>query len=179
MAMPHSIVRVLREDGSACEADEVGEVAVQGGFIMRGYLNEPELTENALRNGYYMTGDMGRMDARGYLFLVDRKQFMIITGGYNVYPIEVENALAAHPDVLEVCVFGVPDPHWGEAVHAAVVLRDGVVGTTTADIIAWSRERLAKFKVPKSAELRDALIKGGTGKIQKRAERDRFLRVNS
>jgi acyl-CoA synthetase (AMP-forming)/AMP-acid ligase II len=178
MAMPHAIVHVLRDDGSVCDVDEIGEVAVQGGFIMRGYLNEPELTKNALRNGYYMTGDMGRMDTRGYLYLVDRKQFMIISGGYNVYPIEVENALAAHPDVLEVCVFGVPDPRWGEAVHAAVVLRDSSAGTTASDLIGWCRDRLAKFKIPKSVELRDALIKGGTGKIQKRAERDRFLRLN-
>lgn len=179
MATPHAIVRVLREDGSVCDADEIGEVAIQGGFIMRGYLNEPELTENALRHGYYMTGDMGRMDARGYLYLVDRKQFMIISGGYNVYPIEVENALAAHPAVLEVCVFGVPDPHWGEAVHAAVVLRDGATDIASSDLVGWCRDRLAKFKIPKSVELRDALIKGGTGKIQKRAERERFLRLNA
>ncbi|MGD9941988.1 MAG: class I adenylate-forming enzyme family protein [Burkholderiaceae bacterium] len=176
MATPHAIVRILRDDGSPCEPDEIGEVGVQGGFIMRGYLNEPELSAVALRHGCYMTGDMGRIDARGYLYLVDRKQFMIISGGYNVYPIEVENALAAHPDVLEVCVFGVPDAHWGEAVHAAVVLREGAAASTGA-LLEWCRGRLAKFKVPKSIELRDALIRGGTGKIQKRAERERYLKL--
>jgi acyl-CoA synthetase (AMP-forming)/AMP-acid ligase II len=175
MAMPHSIVRVLRDDGTPCDAGEIGEVAVQGGFVMRGYLNEPELTANALRHGHYMTGDMGRLDQRGYLYLVDRKQFMIISGGYNVYPVEVENVLAAHPEVLEVCVFGIPDAHWGESVHAAIVLRPGS-SATPADLVAWGRDRLAKFKLPKSVELRDALLKGPTGKIQKRAERDRYLK---
>ncbi|WP_324291642.1 class I adenylate-forming enzyme family protein [Cupriavidus sp. D39] len=145
---------------------------------MQGYLNEPELTAVAKRNGWLMTGDMGKMDQNGYLYLVDRKQFMIISGGYNVYPIEVENVIAAHPAVLEVCVFGVPDPHWGEAVHAAVVLRDSQDGLTE-ELRAWARERLAKYKVPKSIEMRDALIRGGTGKILKRAERDRFLALKS
>lgn len=174
LPMQHSILQVQREDGTPCDVGEVGEIAVRGGHVMQGYLNEPELTANALRNGWLMTGDMGRVDEEGYLYLVDRKQFMIITGGYNVYPIEVENALAAHPSVLEVCVFGVPDERWGEAVHAAVVLRDGAQATPE-ELIEWSRGQLAKFKVPKSIELRDALIRGGTGKIQKRAERDRYI----
>ncbi|MCY1166911.1 Long-chain-fatty-acid--CoA ligase FadD13 [compost metagenome] len=175
MATPHAIVRVLRDDGTPCEADEVGEIAVQGGFIMQGYLNEPELSANALRHNAYMSGDMGRMDEKGYIYLVDRKQFMIITGGYNVYPIEVENAVSAHPDILEVCVFGVPDTHWGEIVHAAVVQRPGA-NLTQEQILAWSRDRLAKFKLPKSIEFRDALLRGATGKIQKRAERDRYIK---
>ena len=142
---------------------------------MQGYLNEPELSANALRHNAYMTGDMGRMDEKGYIYLVDRKQFMIITGGYNVYPIEVENAVSAHPDILEVCVFGVPDTHWGEIVHAAIVPRPGA-NLTQAQILAWSRDRLAKFKLPKSIEFRDALLRGATGKIQKRAERDRYIK---
>ncbi len=178
LPMQHSRVQVQRTDGTPCEPEEIGEVAVQGGYVMQGYLNEPELTAVAKRNGWLMTGDMGKMDQNGYLYLVDRKQFMIISGGYNVYPIEVENVIAAHPAVLEVCVFGVPDPHWGEAVHAAVVLRDSQDGLTE-ELRAWARERLAKYKVPKSIEMRDALIRGGTGKILKRAERDRFLALKS
>lgn len=174
MATPHAIVRVLRDDGTLCATNEVGEIAVQGGFIMQGYLNEPELSANALRYNAYMTGDMGRMDENGYVYLVDRKQFMIITGGYNVYPIEVENVVAAHPDVLEVCVFGVPDPHWGELVHAAIVKRPGS-GLTQEQVLDWSRDRLAKFKIPKSIEFRDILLRGATGKVQKRAERDRYI----
>lgn len=174
LPMQHSLVQVQREDGTPCDPEEVGEIAVQGGYVMQGYLNEPELTASALRRGWLMTGDMGKMDEEGYLYLVDRKQFMIISGGYNVYPIEVENAIAAHPAVLEVCVFGIPDPHWGEAVHAAVVLRESHTATME-ELTAWARERLAKFKIPKSIELRDALTRGGTGKILKRAERDRFL----
>lgn len=174
LPMQHSLVQVQREDGTPCDPEEVGEIAVQGGYVMQGYLNEPELTAIALRRGWLMTGDMGKMDEEGYLYLVDRKQFMIISGGYNVYPIEVENAIAAHPAVLEVCVFGIPDPHWGEAVHAAVVLRE-THKATKEELTAWARERLGKFKIPKSIELRDALTRGGTGKILKRAERDRYL----
>lgn len=174
MATPHAIVRVLRDDGTPCDANEVGEIAVQGGFVMQGYLNEPELSEDVLRHGAYMTGDMGCMDEKGYLYLVDRKQFMIISGGYNVYPIEVENALAAHPDILEVCVFGIPDSHWGEVVHAAVVLRPDS-DLNQDQLLEWAHGKLAKFKIPKSVEFRDALLRGATGKIQKRAERERYL----
>jgi acyl-CoA synthetase (AMP-forming)/AMP-acid ligase II len=170
----HVLLRVMRDDGALCEPGEVGEVAVQGSFLMKGYLHEPELTAKTLRDGWLMTGDMGRIDEEGYLYLVDRKQFMIITGGYNVYPIEVENALAAHPAVLEVCVFGVPDPHWGETVHASVVLRDNAT-VSKDELHGWARARLAKFKVPKSIEFREGLTRGATGKILKRAERDRYL----
>ena len=178
MATPHSIVQVLRDDGTVCNIGEVGEISVQGGFIMNGYLNEPELTANALRHGAYMTGDMGRMDEYGYVYLVDRKQFMIISGGYNVYPIEVENVLASHPNVLEVCVFGIPDSHWGEVVHASVVPRPNI-NLLKEDLEAWCRERLAKFKMPKSIEFRDSLIRGVTGKIQKKMERDRYIKLLS
>ncbi|WP_454875269.1 AMP-binding protein [Paraburkholderia xenovorans] len=174
LPMQHTRVQVQRFDGTGCEPEEVGEVAVRGRHVMQGYLNEPELTAAAIRNGWLMTGDMGKMDQYGYLYLVDRKQFMIITGGYNVYPVEIENVIAAHPAVLEVCVFGVPDTRWGEAVHAAVVVRDYQSGVTD-ELYAWARERLAKYKVPKSIELRGALIRGATGKILKRAERDRYL----
>lgn len=173
-AMHHSRLEVVGADGKPCAAGEIGEVRISGGFLMDGYYNEPEMTQKTLRDGWLYTGDMGRLDEDGYLYLVDRKQFMIITGGYNVYPIEIENVIAAHPAVAEVCVFGVPDPKWGEAVHAAVAVRPGVEVDEGA-IVAWCRERLAKFKVPKSVEFRDRLIRGATGKLLKRAERDRFL----
>jgi acyl-CoA synthetase (AMP-forming)/AMP-acid ligase II len=178
MATPHAIVQVLRDDGTVCNIGEVGEIAVQGGFIMNGYLNEPELTANALRHGAYMTGDLGRMDDYGYIYLVDRKQFMIISGGYNVYPIEVENVLASHPNVLEVCVFGIPDPHWGEVVHASIVPRPNI-NLLQEDVESWCRERLAKFKIPRSIEFRDSLNRGVTGKIQKKMERDRYIKLLS
>lgn len=126
-----------------------------------------------MRDGWLFTGDMGRIDEDGYVYLVDRKQFMIITGGYNVYPIEIENVIAGHPSVLEVCVFGIPDEKWGEAIHVAVVPRKGHT-VTESEIKSWCRGKLAKFKAPKSIEIRDALIRGATGKILKRAERDRY-----
>jgi fatty-acyl-CoA synthase len=155
-------------------AGTVGEICVRGPFVMEGYLHQPELSAHTLAGGWLHTGDMGRMDAEGYVYLVDRKQFMIITGGYNVYPVEVENVLAAHPAVAEVCVFGVPDEQWGEAVQALVVPRPGA-DPGAEDLRAWCRERLARFKVPKSVELRESLLRGPTGKIQKRAIRDQFI----
>lgn len=174
--MIHSSVRIVDQDGKPCEPGQVGEICVAGDFVMDGYHKEEELTRLALRDGWLFTGDMGRIDENGYVYLVDRKQFMIITGGYNVYPIEVENVVAAHPSVLEVCVFGVPDEKWGEAIHVAVVPRNGC-SVVESEIRDWCRGKLAQFKVPKSVEIRDALIRGATGKILKRAERDRFVQA--
>lgn len=174
--MIHARVRVVGPDGKGCETGEVGEICVAGDFVMDGYYKEEELTRLTLRDGWLFTGDMGRVDENGYLYLVDRKRFMIITGGYNVYPIEVENVVAAHPAVLEVCAFGVPDEKWGETIHVAVVARNGF-SIDENEIREWCRGKLAQFKVPKSAEVRDALIRGATGKILKRAERERYLQA--
>jgi len=172
--MHHATLRVVDKLGEPVAVGEIGEICVRGTFVMQGYYRSPELTAETLRGGWLHTGDMGRMDAEGYLYLVDRKQFMIITGGYNVYPVEVENILAAHPDVAEVCVFGVPDDKWGEAVHALVVPR---AGSTVAgeDIRMWCQGRIANFKIPKAIELRESLLRGPTGKILKRAIRDGYL----
>lgn len=172
--MIHSRIRVVNEDGNPCETGQVGEICVRGDFVMDGYYKEEELTRLVLRDNWLFTGDMGRLDENGYLYLVDRKQFMIITGGYNVYPIEIENVVASYPSVLEVCAFGIPDEKWGEAVHVAVVPRNGST-IEEAEIQSWCRGKLAQFKVPKSVEVRDALIRGATGKILKRAERDRVV----
>ncbi len=101
--MIHCRVRIVGEEGQILPPGEVGEISVSGDFVMDGYLKEPEMTDKVLKDGWLLTGDMGRLDEKGYLYLVDRKQFMMITGGYNVYPIEVENVIAAHPAVLEVC----------------------------------------------------------------------------
>ena len=174
-ALHHCRIRVIDDEGKDCAAGEVGEVLVAGPFLMDGYLNAPELTQKVMENGWLRTGDMGQLDADGFLYLVDRKQFMIISGGYNVYPVEVENVLAAHPAVDEVCVFGVPDERWGEAVCAVVVLREAAVATAD-ELVEWSRPQLAKFKLPKQIEFRKSIARGATGKILKRAERDRYLR---
>jgi acyl-CoA synthetase (AMP-forming)/AMP-acid ligase II len=172
-AMHHARIRVVDEQDRDCQPGEVGEVCISGAFLMSGYHREPELSAETLRGGWLHTGDMGHLNPDGYLSLVDRKQFMIITGGYNVYPVEIENVLAEHPAVLESCVFGVPDDKWGEAVHALVVLRAGE-SASVEDIAGWCRGKLAKFKVPKAVEFRAALLRGATGKILKRAERDHY-----
>jgi long-chain acyl-CoA synthetase len=145
-----------------------GEVCARGGNFMREYWKKPEATSEAFRDGWYHTGDAGYLDERGYLFLVDRVKDMIVTGGENVYSIEVENAIASHPDVAQVAVIGIPDEKWGEAVHAIVVPHPGT-HPTEADIIAHAREAIAGFKVPKSVEIRtDPLPLSGALKVLKK-----------
>lgn len=175
--MIHCQVKTVGAAGERLSSGEIGEICVKGPFLMEGYFKAPELSSSTLQNGWLHTGDMGRLDEDGYLYLVDRKQFMIITGGYNVYPIEIENLIASHPMVLEVCVFGLPDPKWGEAIHAAVVPRNGK-GLDERELVEWCRGKIAEFKVPKTIEIRDTLLRGATGKVLKRAERDRMLMQN-
>ena len=165
-------IEVVGDDGSVLERGEVGEVAVRGDNVMAGYWNKPEATAAALRDGWYHSGDLGRLDDEGYLFLVDRAKDMIVTGGENVYSSEVEQALMAHPQVLECAVFGVPDDTWGEAVAAAVVLR----GPATVDELRdHCRAHIAGYKVPKRVDLIDgALPKSAAGKILKRELREPY-----
>jgi long-chain acyl-CoA synthetase len=167
-------VRVADERGQEMPPGEIGEVVARGPNVMQGYWNKPEQTASVLHDGWYRTGDLGFMDAEGYLFLVDRAKDMIVSGGENVYSTEVEEVLYQHPGVLEAAVFGVPDAQWGEAVHAVVVLRPGQdIGTAT--LIAFCRERIAGYKVPKQIELRgDPLPKSGPGKVLKRELRAPF-----
>jgi long-chain acyl-CoA synthetase len=139
---------------------------------MAGYWNKPEETATALRDGWYWSGDLGYLDDEGYLFLVDRAKDMIISGGENVYSIEVEDAIMAHSSVLECAVIGVPDEKWGERVHAIVVLKPSQVVSPDA-LIAHCKERIAGFKSPRSVEFLDGLPRSGAGKILKRDLRDR------
>jgi long-chain acyl-CoA synthetase len=141
-------------DGNPVATGETGEVCARGGNFMREYWNRPDATAEAFRGGWYHTGDAGYLDERGYLFLVDRVKDMIVTGGENVYSIEVENAIASHPDVAQVAVIGIPDERWGEAVHAIVVPKPGT-NPTPESIIAHARESIAGYKVPKSVEIRE------------------------
>jgi long-chain acyl-CoA synthetase len=139
---------------------------------MLGYWNKPEETAAACRDGWYWTQELAYLDEDGYLFLVDRAKDMIITGGENVYSIEVEEAIMAHSAVLECAVIGIPDATWGECVHAAVVLQPGqTVGSD--ELIEHCQARIARFKCPRSIEFLDDLPKSGPGKILKRALRDR------
>jgi long-chain acyl-CoA synthetase len=166
-------VRVLDEetDGTAAPG-VVGEVLIRGGNVMAGYWNKPEATAAAMCDGWYRSGDLGYMDERSFLYLVDRAKDMIITGGENVYSTEVEEVLYRHPAVLEAAVFGVPDARWGEAVHAVVVAREEVA---EADLLEHCRGAIAGYKIPKRIELSaEPLPKSGAGKILKRELRERY-----
>jgi long-chain acyl-CoA synthetase len=154
--------------GEPLAARETGEVCARAGNFMRGYWKRPDATADAFRDGWYHTGDAGFVDERGYLFLVDRVKDMIVTGGENVYSVEVENALASHPDVAQVAVIGIPDDVWGEKVHAIVVPREGT-HPTAEELIAHARESIAGYKVPKSVEIRtEPLPLSGALKVLKR-----------
>jgi long-chain acyl-CoA synthetase len=154
---------------------EVGEVWLRGPNVMPGYFNRPAETAAALTaDGWLRTGDGGYVDEDGYLFLTDRVKDMIVSGGENVYPVEVEEALAQHADVADVAVIGVPDPHWGEAVKALVVARPGT-RPASADLIAFARERLAGYKLPRSVDLVDELPRTPSGKVLKRELRARYI----
>lgn len=161
-------VRIVDPDSlQDAPAGTQGEIWFRTPQLMKGYLNKPEATaESITEDGWFRTGDIGRLDPDGYLFVEDRIKDMIITGGENVYSIEVERILAEHPAVVEVAVFGVPDEKWGEAVKAVVVL-DGD-GVAEAELIAWARQHLAAYKCPKSVDIIDALPRNPTGKIMKK-----------
>ena len=151
---------------------ETGEVCAKGGNLMTEYWHQPEATEEAFRGGWYHTGDAGYLDEEGYLTLVDRVKDMIITGGENVYSVEVENAIASHPQVEQVAVIGIPHDLWGEQVHAVVVPKAGA-HLTEKDIIEHARKSIAGYKVPKSVEFRkEPLPLSGAMKVLKRALRD-------
>jgi long-chain acyl-CoA synthetase len=161
-------VEIRDDDGRPLPAGQPGEVTVRGGNVMAGYWNKPEQTAAVLRDGWYRTGDVGRLDDQGYLFLLDRSKDMMISGGENVYCTEVEEAIYTHPAVLEATVFGIPSDEWGEAVHAVVVVREGAA-VTEAELIAHCRGRIAGYKVPRSVEFsREPLPKSGPGKVLKR-----------
>ncbi|MCF8061906.1 MAG: AMP-binding protein, partial [Deltaproteobacteria bacterium] len=170
------LLKVVREDGSEVARDdrEVGEITVKGDIVTPGYWNRPEETAAAFRDGWLLTGDMAVVDPEGYVNIVDRKKDMIITGGENVYSVEVENVLYEHPAVLEAVVIGVPDPKWGEAVKAVVVLKEGCPAGAE-EIIRHCKERIAGYKAPKSVDFVDALPRTGSGKLYKKGLKDRYL----
>ncbi len=164
--------RIADDDGVELENRSVGNVVVRGPNVMSGYWNKPEATAQAMREGWYFTGDLGYADESSNIYLVDRAKDMIVTGGENVYSTEVEEALYAHPMVLETTVFGIPDDKWGEAVHAVVVRRGDV---TADDLISHCRSLIAGYKLPKSIEFRETeLPKSGPGKVLKRELREPY-----
>ena len=165
--------KIVDGEGNEVPRGTVGEIIVRGPNVMMGYWNKPELTAAALRNGWMHTGDGGRMDQEGFVTVVDRLKDMIKTGGENVFSAEVENALAKHPAVMMSAVIAIPDPQWGEAVHAVVVLRPGQTATAD-DIVAHCKTLIAGYKSPRSVEFLDALPMTGAGKILKTKLREPF-----
>lgn len=162
------VLSIQDEEGRLLPAGETGEVCARAGNLMTEYWNRPEETADAFRGGWYHTGDAGHLDQEGYLFLVDRVKDMIVTGGENVYSVEVENAISTHPAVNQVAVIGIPDAKWGEAVHAVVVLNKGATATES-DLQEHARKFIAGYKVPKSIEFRaEPLPLSGAMKVLKR-----------
>jgi len=177
--IPGVEVRFVGSDGSDVARGEVGDLWIRSGepgrfLTMRGYFGKPEETAQALRDGWLATGDMGRIDAEGFLYIADRKKDMVLSGGYNIYSKEVEAAILELPGVQDVAVVGVPDPVYGEAVAAYVELRQGATKTSADEIIAHCRERIAGYKRPKHVRFVASLPRSSVGKVQKYKLRQEF-----
>jgi acyl-CoA synthetase (AMP-forming)/AMP-acid ligase II len=172
----HCEVSILDEQLRPVPAGETGNVCVRSATLMAGYHNRPDETAAALKDGWLITGDLGRFDENGYLRVVDRKNFMVITGSYNVYPVVVENVLTDHELVVEACVFGIPDERWGEAVCAVIVADSDVTDhdALRRELLVMARNRLAKFEVPKRIDFVSSLPRGATGKVLKRVIKDQY-----
>ncbi len=165
--VPGVEIAIFDDDDNPLPTDAVGEIVVRGDNVMLGYLNQPEATAEAMKSGWYHTGDLGRIDSDGYVFIVDRKTDMVITSGLNVYPREVEEALFTHAAVQDAAAIGLPDAMRGEAVVAVVVRRPDIE-VSERELLRHCRERLANYKVPQRVIFRDTLPRGGTGKVLKR-----------
>jgi acyl-CoA synthetase (AMP-forming)/AMP-acid ligase II len=172
-ALPETELRIVDAQGRTLPAGEIGEVVARGPQLMRGYWRRPEATAETLRDGWLHTGDVGTLDADGFLYIQDRLKDVIITGGLNVYPQMVERALLEHPAVLEAAVIGVPDARWGESVHAVVVPRPGTAATELA-LIGFCREQLGGFQCPRAVSFVESLPRTATGKVLKRALREGY-----
>jgi acyl-CoA synthetase (AMP-forming)/AMP-acid ligase II len=170
-ACRNSEVRVVDESGKGLPAGDIGHIEVRGPIVMRGYLDEPGITAAAMHDGWLRTGDLGCLDDSGLLTLAGRASDVIITGGFNVYPAEIENVLARAPGVRECCVYGVDDPYWGERIEAVVVTEPG--GETTGDeVLAFVREELGPVRTPKALHVADELPRNAVGKVVRREVRE-------
>ena len=159
-------VRIVDGNDNDVGTNEVGEIVIRGHNVMKGYYRRPEATAQAFRNGWFHTGDVGRWDEEGYIYIVDRVKDMIIRGGFNVYPREIEEVLMTHPAVSLAAVVGVPHPRHGEEVKAYIILKEGAE-LTEVDLVTWSKENMADYKYPRHIEFRTALPMTATGKILK------------
>jgi acyl-CoA synthetase (AMP-forming)/AMP-acid ligase II len=171
-------VKIVDDEGGDCDLGRPGELLVRGASVMSAYWKRPDASAKTLRDGWLHTGDVAYSDEKGRFYVVDRKVDMIVSGGENVYPIEVEHVIAGHPDILEVAVIGVPDDRWGEAVKAIVVPRSGAAPTYES-IIAFCRSRLGGYKLPKSIDFMDRLPRNSIGKLQKAELREPFWKGKS
>ena len=172
---PFFEMRIVGNTGQDLPPNEIGEIVGRGPALMAGYYKRPDLTENAIRDGWLYSGDLGYVDEDGYLYLVDRKKDMIISGGVNVYPRDIEEIIAKHPDVNEVAVFGVPDDTWGESPVAAVILRSAA-DISENQLLEWVNERVdARFQKLSHVIILDDFPRSAAGKTLKRTIRDRFL----
>jgi fatty-acyl-CoA synthase len=160
-------IRCVDENGQPVPQGEVGEITMRADIIMKGYWNRPEATEEAVKDGWFYTGDAGYFDEDGFLFIHDRVKDMIVSGGENIYPAEVENALFSHPEIADVAVIGVPDEKWGEAVKAIIVPKPDCA-PSAEDIIAFAKTRIAAYKCPKSVEQIEVLPRNPSGKVLRR-----------
>jgi acyl-CoA synthetase (AMP-forming)/AMP-acid ligase II len=166
-------VRVVNEKGEEVSPGEMGEITARGPDIMKGYYKDPELTGKTIVNGWIQSGDMAKVDEEGYIYIVDRKTEMIISGGFNIYPSEIEQVLYRHPAVLEACVLGVPDDKWGEAIKAVVVLKKGESATEEV-LIEHCRAALSGYKKPKSVDFVAELPKNPNGKIARKTVKEKY-----
>jgi acyl-CoA synthetase (AMP-forming)/AMP-acid ligase II len=171
----HARVAIMDDDGNLLEQGQTGEIVVRGNLVMLGYYKDEQATREVSRFGWHHTGDIGYFDAEGYLYIVDRKKDMIISGGFNVYSTEVEQVLVSHPAVMDCAVVGVPDEKWGEAVTAVVELKPGLL-ITAAELIEFAKARLGSIKSPKKVELWPSLPRSSAGKVLKKLIRDEFWR---
>jgi len=158
---------VKREDGTSCSADEVGEIAIRGHNVMKGYFKKPEATAAVMKDGWFMSGDLAKKDDEGYYFIVDRLKDMVIRGGFNVYPREIEEKLMLHDKVSMAAVIGVPDDENGEEIKAYVIPKQGMT-INEAELMSWAKENMAAYKYPRIIEVRDTLPMTATGKILKK-----------
>ncbi|MGH2405836.1 MAG: acyl-CoA synthetase [bacterium] len=172
-ATMHADVRVVDNDGRDVPADGIGEVWTRGPNLFSGYWRRPDATAEAFQDGWFRTGDLARIDAEGFIYIVDRKKDMIISGGENIYPAEVEDVLYRHPAVVEAAVIGVPHARWGEVPHAVVVATPGL-SLSAGEVIAFCEGSLARYKIPKSVAFTDALPRNAAGKVLKRLLREQF-----
>jgi len=166
-------VAIFDQHDQTLPTGSMGEIVTRSDLVMKGYWRDPEATAQTLRNGWLHTGDMGHIDDKGYVFLMDRTKDLIISGGENIYPREIEEVIIQHPAVREVAVIGVPDKQWGESVKAVVSLNSGHT-VTASELIEFCKGHIASFKKPKSIDFVDELPKNNYGKIVKRVLKDQY-----